>query len=102
MAVAVTDWAEGNPRSAKKEAERALQALLQGKLGLGDGDTGDRNEDGGSGGALRTRKTELDKNRGSGERIGTFPVPLGLCVSAAAMLLLASLTESRLTAAAGR
>ncbi|CAM9999947.1 unnamed protein product, partial [Ectocarpus sp. 13 AM-2016] len=38
MAVSVADWAEGNPNSAKREAELALRVLLEGKLGYVDKD----------------------------------------------------------------
>lgn len=73
MAVAVSDWAEGNPQSAKTEAERALRALLEGKLGYAGG----RDEEGAPQDAGRA---------GEGEGM---PVPLGLCVAAAGMLLAA-------------
>ncbi|CAM9741113.1 unnamed protein product, partial [Scytosiphon promiscuus] len=73
LAVAVSDWTEGNPRSAKTEAERALRALLKGKLGgYVDGD--------------EEEAARKDGRAGEGEGV---PVPLGLCVAAAGMFLTA-------------
>lgn len=82
MAVAVTDWAEGNSQSAKREAERALRALLEGKLGYVGKDE-----------ALFRRggREASSHRRGGGEGADAadegVPVPLGLCVAAAGMLL---------------
>lgn len=78
MAVAVTDWAEGNPQSAKREAELALRALLEGKLGYVGKDEASRRD-----GQLARRSS------GGGGMAEGVPVPLGLCVAAAAMLLAA-------------
>eukprot|EP00752_Nemacystus_decipiens_P014235 g12662.t1 len=80
MAVAVTDWAEGNTQSAKREAERALRALLEGKLGYIGKDE-----------ALLRRDAQARSRRGGGPAAADegVPVPLGLCVTAAGMLLAA-------------
>lgn len=81
LAVAVTDWAEGNSQSAKREAERALRALLEGKLGY----IGKDEE------LLRRDAAQARSRRGGGPEAADegVPVPLGLCVAAAGMLLAA-------------
>lgn len=80
MAIAVTDWAEGNTRSANREAERALRALLEGKLGDADRDRDNGENNGKVGGG-----------QAGGSRARSVPVPLGLCLAASAMLLATSI-----------
>lgn len=82
MAVAVTDWAEGNTQSAKREAERALRALLEGKLGYVGKDEALFRRDG----QARSWREGGGGTSTAGEGV---PVPLGLCVAAAGMLLAA-------------
>lgn len=92
MAVAVTDWAEGNAQSAKREAERALRAMLEGKLGYVGKDEAEAQA---QAQALFHRDKDGQAARGRRGSGGVdaldegVPVPLGLCVAAAGMLLAA-------------
>ena len=81
MALAVADWSEGNPRLARRETERALRSLLEGKLGSAEED--------GEGGSRPRRQ-----GRSSEGGAGGVPVPLGVCVAATGMLLVTSIAES--------
>lgn len=83
--MAVVDWGEGNARSAKTEAERAMRALLEGSVGAARR----KGEEEGFPVSPEGSKRDSEGTRGGGGGEGV-PVPLGLCLAGAAMLLVAS------------
>ena len=80
LSASVSDWSEGNKRLARSEAEKALRTLLEGKLGCVGRDEASRQE-------LLGRRRGLEVSRGE----AGVPVPLGLCVATAAMLIVSAI-----------
>lgn len=87
LALAVTDWYEGNVGSAKREVDRAARALLEGKLAL------PRITEGRAGKVGAEVEGEEDGEEDGGVIAGGVPVPLGLCAALAVMHLITSVGD---------